>query len=243
MKSSKNTVSTLELFSFAYDCEREELWGTLKQASFSLVFAKNREHAHDWFIVFCVKMKSFLNALLCVRRILQIFQEEKAFWCWKFWLLIKMELKDPETPNKSCNVDLRGCRCYASHFQACHDAINIFGKLGVKKNVDAKMKQIKEIEVTPDCEEVLPTKICRKFANYVRACAVRVQMARFWPNSCSVFQSFGSCAAIRSEPLVKRMAKTSKEAPFYACHKSVKISCSAVLMRACIICMSYDPDF
>ena len=152
MKSSKNTVSTLELLFFAYDCEREELWGTLKQASFSLVFAKNREHVHDWFIVFYVKMKSFLNALLCVRCILQIFQEEKAFWCWKFWLLMTMELKDPETPNKSCNVDLRVCRCCASHFQACYDAINIFGKPGIKENLAEKLKQIAEIEVSSDCD-------------------------------------------------------------------------------------------
>ena len=40
---------------------REELWGTLEQASFSLVFARNKEHAHDWLI----QMKSLLNALLC----------------------------------------------------------------------------------------------------------------------------------------------------------------------------------
>ena len=187
-------------------------------------------------------MKSFLHALLCVRRILQIFQEGEAFWCWKFWLFIKMEWKDTETPKKPCNVDLSVWSCCVSHFQACYDAINVFGKLGIKENVDEKLERIKKIEATPDCEEVLPTKMCRKFPKYVRICAVRFKIARFWPNSCRVFQRLGSCAAIRSEPLVKRMANTSKKAPFYACHKSVKSSCSAVLMRARII-VSYDPDF
>ena len=61
-------ISTPELFSFAHDWGREELWGTLKQASFSLVFARNKEHAHDWLI----QIKSLLNALLCQRRLLQI---------------------------------------------------------------------------------------------------------------------------------------------------------------------------
>ena len=38
------SISTPELFSFAHDWGRDELGGTLKQASFSLVFARNREH-------------------------------------------------------------------------------------------------------------------------------------------------------------------------------------------------------
>ena len=69
------TISTPELFSFAHDWGREELWGTLKQASFSLVFARNKEYAHEWLI----KIKSLLNALLCERRLLQISEEGKAF--------------------------------------------------------------------------------------------------------------------------------------------------------------------
>ena len=73
---------------FCNDWGREDLWGTLKQASFSLVFAKNQEHAHDWFILFRAKMKTLLSALPCERRLLQICERGKAFWCWKFWLLI-----------------------------------------------------------------------------------------------------------------------------------------------------------
>ena len=56
----RGPISTPELFSFAHDWGREELWGTLKQASFLLVFAKNKEHAPDWFILFRAKMKSCL---------------------------------------------------------------------------------------------------------------------------------------------------------------------------------------
>lgn len=37
-----------------------------------------------------------------------------------------------------------------------------FGKIGIKENLVEKLKEIGEIEVTPDCEVVLPTKICRK---------------------------------------------------------------------------------
>jgi len=48
---------------------------TPEQASFSLVFARNKEHAHDWFI----QMKSLLNALLCERRLLQFARKEKLF--------------------------------------------------------------------------------------------------------------------------------------------------------------------
>ena len=33
-------------------------------------------------------LKSLLSALFCERRLLQIHEEGKAFWCWKFWLLI-----------------------------------------------------------------------------------------------------------------------------------------------------------
>ena len=67
-----------------------------------------------------------------------------------------MELKDPETPKKPWNVDLRVCSCYACHFQAYYDATNIFGKLGIKKNLREKLKYIGEIEATPDREEVVP---------------------------------------------------------------------------------------
>ena len=38
-----NTISTPEIFSFAHDWRREELWRTLKQCVFSLVFLKNNE--------------------------------------------------------------------------------------------------------------------------------------------------------------------------------------------------------
>ena len=62
--------------------------GTLKQGSFSLVFARNKEHAYDWLI----RIQSLLNALLCERRLLQICEEAKAFYFEKFWLIILMEL-------------------------------------------------------------------------------------------------------------------------------------------------------
>ena len=79
-RSWDKSISTPELFSFAHDWGREELWGTLEQASFSLVFAKNKEHAHDWLI----QMKSLLIALLCERRQFQICEEGKAFWSSNF---------------------------------------------------------------------------------------------------------------------------------------------------------------
>ena len=44
------------------------------------------------------------------------------------------------------------CRCFASHFQASYDARNIFGKPGIKENLAEKLKQIAEIEVSPDCD-------------------------------------------------------------------------------------------
>ena len=87
-----------------------------------------------------------------------------------------MELKDHKTPKKPCSLDLRVCCCCASHFQTCYDTLNIFGRIGVKENLAAKLKQIGEIEVFPDCEEALPTKICRNFSIFLfalRACAVR----------------------------------------------------------------------
>ena len=61
--------------------------------------------------------------------------------------------------------------CCASHFQACCDAINNFGKLGIKENLAEKLKQIGEIQVTPDCEDVLRRKICRKFFRKVTVLA------------------------------------------------------------------------
>ena len=68
-------------------------------------------------------------------------------------------------------MDLRVCRCYASHFLACYEVINIFGKLGMKGNLAEKLKEIEEIEVTPGCEKVLPTKLCRKFFRKVTVLA------------------------------------------------------------------------
>ena len=52
-----------------------------------------------------------------------------------------------------------------------YDAINNFGKHGIKENLAEKLKQIEEIEVTPDCEEVIPTKFCRKFFRKFKALA------------------------------------------------------------------------
>ena len=69
------------------------------------------------------------------------------------------------------SVNKRICRCCASHFQACYDAINNFGKLGIKENLDEKLTQIGQIEVTPDCEKVLRTKISRKFFRKVTVLA------------------------------------------------------------------------
>ena len=44
-----------------------------------------------------------------------------------------MELKDPETPKYRVTwINKRICRCDASHFQASYDALNNFGKLGIK---------------------------------------------------------------------------------------------------------------
>ena len=49
---------------------------------------------------------------------------------------------------------------------ACYDAINNFGKLRIKENLAEKLKQIGQIEVTPDC-----TKICREFFRKVTVLA------------------------------------------------------------------------
>ena len=70
-----------------------------------------------------------------------------------------MELNIPKhRRNRVTWINKRTCRCCASHFQACCDAINNFGKLEIKENLAEKLKQIGQVEVTPDCEEVLRTK-------------------------------------------------------------------------------------
>ena len=93
-------------------------YGTLKQASFSLVFARNKEHTHDWFILFRMKIKNLLSALLCERhgRLLQICRTQKLFGLAILPINLNGVKKiDIETPKKPWNVDLRVCRCYASH--------------------------------------------------------------------------------------------------------------------------------
>ena len=60
----------------------------------------------------------------------------------------------------------------------------------MKENLVEKLKQIEEIEVTPDCEKVLPTKICRKFSRKVKALANGVKKKSndsFNNYFCSVF--------------------------------------------------------
>jgi len=90
----------------------------------------------------------------------------------------------------------------ASHFQACYGAINNFGKLGIKENLAEKLKQIGQIEVTPDCEEVLRTKICRKYFRKVTVLgngvkkSTTVSIMDFF----SVFSSF-------SQSEIQRLAK------------------------------------
>ena len=78
-------------------------------------------------------------------------------------------------------------------FHACYDAINIFGKLGIRENLAEKLKQTGGIEVTPDCKDVLPSNICRKFSNFLFAKSIcrEVQKARFWLNSRKVFAERG----------------------------------------------------
>ena len=44
-------------------------------------------------------------------------------------------------------------------------------KLGIKEKLAEKLTQIGQIEVTPDCEEVLRTKISRKFFRKVTVLA------------------------------------------------------------------------
>ena len=52
-----------------------------------------------------------------------------------------MELKDPETPKKPCTVNLRVLPLLLlTSWLATPDAINIFGKLGVKEKLDEKLK-------------------------------------------------------------------------------------------------------
>ena len=80
-------------------------------------------------------------------------------------------LKKRKKRNRVTWINKRICRSCASHFQACYDAINNFGKLGIKENLARKLKQIGQIEVTPDCEEVLRTKIGRKLFRKVTVLA------------------------------------------------------------------------
>ena len=44
-------------------------------------------------------------------------------------------------------------------------------KLGIKEKLAEKLKQIGQIEVNPDCEEVLRTKVSRKFFRKVTVLA------------------------------------------------------------------------
>ena len=100
-----------------------------------------------------------------------------------------MTLKDPETDrrNRITWINKRNCRCCASLFQACYDAINNLGKLGIKENLAEKLKQIGQIEVTPDCDEVLCTKICRKFFRKVTVLGVKKSTTASRIDFCSVF--------------------------------------------------------
>ena len=67
--------------------------------------------------------------------------------------------------------------------------INNFGKIGIKENLAGKLKQIGQIEVTPDCEEVLRTKICWKFFRKVTVLAngVKKSTTASIINFCSAF--------------------------------------------------------
>ena len=50
-----------------------------------------------------------------------------------------------------------------------------FGKIGIKENLAEKLKQIGQIQIIPDCEEVLGTKIGRKFFRKVTVLAKKLQ--------------------------------------------------------------------
>ena len=54
------SFSTPELFSFAHDRRREELWGTLDQALSLFVVGRNKESASDWSICDAVKFERAL---------------------------------------------------------------------------------------------------------------------------------------------------------------------------------------
>ena len=75
------------------------------------------------------------------------------------------------------------------HFQDCYDTINNFGKLGIKENLAGKLKQIGQIEVTPECEEVLRSKVCWKFLSRVTVLpnGVKKSTTASMINFCSVF--------------------------------------------------------
>ena len=115
-----------------------------------------------------------------------------------------MALKDPETDrrNRVTWINKRICRCCASHFQACYDAINNLGKLGIKEKIAEKLKQSGQIEVTPDCDEVLCTKICRKFYRKVTILGVKKSTTASIIDFCSVFNlkslSFPALAKAKS---------------------------------------------
>ena len=65
----------------------------------------------------------------------------------------------------------------------------ILERLGIKENLAEKLKQIGQIEVTPDCEEVQCTKICGKFFRKIPVLAngVKKSTTASIIDYCSVF--------------------------------------------------------
>ena len=72
-----------------------------EKSSFSLVFVRNKEHAQ----IVSFKLKVCLTLFSASAAYYKYARKEKLFAFRIYWLIILMELKDPETPKKSCNVD------------------------------------------------------------------------------------------------------------------------------------------
>ena len=112
--------------------------------------------------------------------------------------------------------------------------LNNFGKFGIKENLAKKLKQIGQTKVTPDWEEVLHTKICRKFFRKVTVLAngVKNSMTASIIDFCSVFNlqslSFSALVKGTSNPLLN--------------NEAINFCNFLFALRACAVRSKY-PDF
>lgn len=112
---------------------------------------------------------------------------------------------------------------------ACCDAINIFGKPGIKENLAEKLKQIAEIEVSSDCDgsstnenlqEILYGKATVQ-VNGVKKKETTVSVIDF----CSVFNlkllSLSALVKVKSSALLNNKERDENEMAFFDHHPAM----------------------